>query len=334
MTKTRNIVFLADCDAEALNLVGPLEIFDAATKLGDPRVPRYHTEVLVPEAGAIRCSNGLSILAPRSLRSHRGPIDTLVVVGGFGVWNASRDEVLLRWIRRAAGRARRVASICAGAFLLAAAGLLDEKRATTHWALCKRLQATYPSTRVDTDLVFVRDGNVWTSAGVVSGMDMCLALVAEDLDRRAAAEIAHWLVMPLQRAGGQSQLSALLSAQLAEREPLREIAAWVGEHPEAHHPVASLAKRAGMSVRNFARAFRRELGTTPRAYVEKVRLEAAQRALEQGAEPIAAVARRAGFGTTETLERLFQRALGVTPTVYRQTRRGTGTEGRRGRALH
>ncbi len=326
MTKTRNIVFLADCDAEALNLVGPLEVFDAATRLGDARVPRYRSEVLVPEPGTIRCSIGLSILAPRAVKSHRGPIDTLVVVGGYGVWNATRDRALLRWIRRAAGRARRVASICAGAFLLAAAGLLENKRATTHWALCKRLQANYPSTRVDTDLVFVRDGKIWTSAGVSSGMDMSLALIAEDLDRRAAAEVAHWLVMPLQRAGGQSQLSALLSAQLSEREPLRDVAAWVGDHPEADHTVASLAKRAGMSVRNFARAFRRELGQTPRAYVEKVRVEAAQRVLEQSTEPIAAVARRIGFRSVETLERRFRRAIGLSPAAYRERRRNAAAE--------
>jgi transcriptional regulator GlxA family with amidase domain len=331
---TRNVLFLADCDAEALNLVGPLEVFNAATKLGDPRVPRYRTEVVVPEAGTIRCSIGLSIVAPRSAKNHRGPIDTLVIVGGFGVWTASRDKNLLRWIRRAAGRARRVASICSGAFLLGAAGLLEGKRATTHWALCKRLQATYPSVHVDTDLVFVRDRNVWTSAGVTAGMDLCLALVAQDLGQRAAAEVAHWLVMPLQRAGGQSQLSAHLSAQLAEREPLRELAAQVAQQPDGDHSVPALAKRAGMSVRNFARAFRRELGVTPRSFVERVRLEAAQRALEHGADPIEAVATRVGFGTIESLERRFRRVVGVTPSEYRRKLREGEPSSAGKRALH
>jgi transcriptional regulator GlxA family with amidase domain len=331
---TRQIVFLADCDAQALNLVGPLEIFRAATKLGDPKKPRYRTEVVVPESGTIQCSVGLSIVAPRSAKSQRGPIDTLVVVGGFGVWRASKDRQLLTWIRRKAALARRVVSICSGAFLLGATGLLDGKRATTHWALCQRLKSTYPRIEVDTNLVFVRDQKMWTSAGVAAGMDLCLALVAEDFGHRAAAEVAHWLVLPLQRAGGQSQLSALLAAQLAEREPLRDLAAWIGGHLDEDLSLAALAKRAAMSSRNFSRAFRRELGVTPRAFVESVRLEAAQRALEHSADSIDAVARNAGFGTIESLERRFQRTLGVTPSAYRRSSRTGVAETRAGRSIH
>jgi transcriptional regulator GlxA family with amidase domain len=219
---------------------------------------------------------------------------------------------------RASRSARRTASVCTGAFVLAAAGLLDGRRATTHWAWAQELQREHPQVRVDAEPIFVRDAQIWTSAGVTAGMDLALALVEEDLDRDAALQIARHLVLFLRRPGNQSQFSATLSAQTPAREPLREVQRHVVEHPEADLSVEALATRACMSTRHFARAFAAETGTTPARYVERVRIEAARRRLEDTAEPIAAVASTCGFGTAETMRRTFLRALDVGPAEYRR----------------
>jgi transcriptional regulator GlxA family with amidase domain len=210
-----------------------------------------------------------------------------------------------------------VSSVCTGAFVLAKAGLLDGRRATTHWASCDRLAARYPAVTVEPDPIFVRDGNVYTSAGVTAGMDLALALVEEDLGRKTALEVARRLVLFVKRPGGQSQFSAQLAAQTADREPLRELQDWIGGNLDADLSVPALARRAHMSERNFARAFRRELGLTPAAYVEIARVESARMALESAATPVEVVARQAGFGTVETMRRAFHRRLGVGPADYR-----------------
>ncbi len=208
--------------------------------------------------------------------------------------------------------------MCTGAFLLAAAGLLDGARATTHWAYAEELQRQYPAVNVDPEPIFIRNGSVWTSAGVTAGMDLALALVEEDLDRHAALEIARQLVLFLRRPGSQSQFSATLGTQEPQREPLREIQRSVLEHVGGHHTVEAMAERAHMSPRNFARAFRAQTGVTPARYVERVRLEAARRQLEDSGQPIAAVAAACGFGTAETMRRVFVRALHVSPAEYRR----------------
>ena len=214
-------------------------------------------------------------------------------------------------------RSRRVASVCTGAFLLARAGLLDGRRATTHWASCADLAARYPAVKVEADPIFVRDGDVATSAGVTAGMDLALALVEEDLGRDVALEAARHLVVFLQRPGGQAQFSAQLAAQTADRAPLRQLQAWIPDHLDEDLSVPALARRACMSDRNFARAFRRETGRTPGAYVEAARVERARIALETGDLPVEAIARQVGFGTVETLRRAFRRQVGVSPIEYR-----------------
>jgi transcriptional regulator GlxA family with amidase domain len=229
-----------------------------------------------------------------------------------------RDEALLAWIVRAARRSRRVSSVCSGAYLLAAAGLLDGRRATTHWSECDRLASFFPAVTVEADPIFVRDGNMWTSAGVTAGMDLALALVEDDLGADAARQVARWLVLFVQRPGGQSQFSAQLAAQQPERDAFREVMAWMTDHLTADLSVAALAERAGMSTRNFARQFRDEVGTTPATYVETIRVEAARRLLESTDRTIDDIARACGFGTVETMHRTFKRNVRVTPGEYRR----------------
>jgi len=210
-----------------------------------------------------------------------------------------------------------VASVCSGAFILAAAGLLDGRRATTHWSECDTLGRLFPQVTVEDDPIFVRDGKVTTSAGVTAGMDLALAMVEDDLGRDTALQVARWLVMFVQRSGGQSQFSSQLAGQLAERAPLRDLQTWMADHPDADLSVPALAARSDMSDRNFARVFRREVGTTPAAYVEQVRCEAARRLLETTDRTVDEVARASGFGRTETLQRSFKRIMGVSPSHYR-----------------
>jgi transcriptional regulator GlxA family with amidase domain len=312
---TRRVVLVAFEGLQALDLTGPAEVFSMAARLTEGA---YSIEVAAAQRGEITTSSGLHVRPDRSLAGCRGPIDTLIVVGGQGVPDALREGTIVRWLQRAAGRARRVASVCNGAFVLAAAGLLDGRRATTHWAACETLQHRHPEVDVEPDAIFVKDGSFYTSAGVTAGMDLSLALVEEDLGRRAALEVARWLVLFLKRPGGQSQFSAQLSALIAEREPLRDLQEWISGNLDGDLSVPALAERACMSPRNFARAFRRELGMTPAAYVEAARVEAARVALDGTREPIESIARRCGFGTVETMRRAFHRRLGVGPSSYRE----------------
>jgi transcriptional regulator GlxA family with amidase domain len=288
-------------------------VFETANQLsgGDA----YEVRVVASQAGPLPTSS--VTLHAEALEDASGPIDTLLVAGGRGVHDAARDERLLAWVRDAAKRARRVTSVCTGAFLLARAGLLDGRRATTHWASCRELERRHPEVTVESDPIFVRDGNVTTSAGVTAGMDLALALVEEDLGREVALDVARWLVLFLKRPGGQAQFSAQLAAQIAEREPLRELQAWLPDHLDEDLTVPALARRACMSERNFARAFRDETGMTPAAYVESARVERARIALETGDQPVEMVARQAGFGTVETMRRAFRRRVGVSPAGYR-----------------
>jgi len=305
----RRVVFVAYPGITALDLVGPHEVLGAAGA--------YQLVVAAMHAGPLATTRGPALVAEHALATVRGPIDTLIVVGGEGAFAAASDVGLVRAVEKLARRARRVASVCTGSFVLAAAGLLDGKRATTHWNSCERLARRYPNVTVESDPIFVRDGNVWTSAGVTAGMDLALALVAEDLGRDVALAVARQLVMYVQRPGGQSQFSAHLASPAAERDPLREVQAWIAEHPEADHSVERLATRASMSPRHFARVFRAELGCTPAVYVERVRVETARRLLETTSLPVDAVATACGFGTVETFRRAFARRVGASPSEYR-----------------
>jgi transcriptional regulator GlxA family with amidase domain len=309
MASSRRVVIVAFPSFQSLDVIGPAEVFAQAG---------YATELVAADTQPIRASNGLRLLPDRPLERCRGEIDTLVVAGGTGVREAARDERLVSWLRLAARRSRRVTSVCTGAFLLARAGLLEGRRATTHWMACDALARGYPSIEVDPDPIFVRDGNVYTSAGVTAGIDLALALVEEDLGRQAALEVARNLVLFVRRPGGQAQFSATLAGQSADRPGIRELQAWIAEHLDHDLSVTALAERAFMSPRNFARVFAREVGAPPGAYVESVRVERARTLLETTGLQIDEVARRCGFGTVETLRRAFGRRVRVSPSDYRR----------------
>jgi transcriptional regulator GlxA family with amidase domain len=310
----RTVVVLAYDGAQSLDITGPVEAFSIATRFFGGE---YAIELVTPGGEPARCSSGLSLNADRPMHAVRGAIDTLVVAGGAAAAELAADERVTAWIRAAATRARRVASVCTGAYLLAEAGLLDGRRATTHWSDCAALAERYPDIEVEPDPIYIRDGNVYTSAGVTAGMDLALAMIEEDHGPQIALRTARSLVLFVRRPGGQSQFSAQLKAAPARREPLREVQAHIAEHPGADLSVPALAARAYMSERNFARAFRAETGMTPAAYVEAARVERARRELETTDLPIQAVAAQCGFGTVETMRRAFARRLGVNPAAYR-----------------
>jgi transcriptional regulator GlxA family with amidase domain len=317
----RNVVIVAYAGVQSLDVTGPLEVFAGAQQLIEATAredPGYEVRVVGADGEPLSTSSGLILTPHARLADVPLEIDTLIVAGGRGHREAAADETLIEWICQAAARARRTASVCTGAFLLARAGLLDGRRATTHWASAQHLARLYPEVTVDPDPIFLRDGQIWTSAGVTAGMDLALALVEEDLDRDCALAIARHLVLFLRRPGNQSQFSATLAAQQPDRQPLREVQRMVIENIAAGHTVEEMAAHANMSPRHFARAFRAETGVTPARYVERVRLEAARRQLEDTAEPVATVAAGCGFGTAETMRRSFLRALGVGPAEYRR----------------
>ncbi len=306
----RRIVIVAFPDVQALDVAGPAEVFAQAGG--------YDVRVAAPVREPLATGSGYAILPDLALDEVDGPLDTLVVAGGEGTRAASADDLLVGWIADAAPRARRVASVCTGAFLLARAGLLDGRRATTHWAWCDALARAFPAVTVDPDPIFVADGPVRTSAGVTAGMDLALALVEEDLGPARALEVARHLVLFVRRPGGQAQFSSGLQAQAAVRAPLRELQAWMTDNLDADLAVGALADRAHMSERHFARAFKDETGMTPAAYVERLRVERARLLLESTPAPVATVATRCGFGTVETMRRAFARRVGVSPGAYRE----------------
>jgi transcriptional regulator GlxA family with amidase domain len=307
--------------AETIDVVGPLEVFSTASRILDattsPAEPAYRIEIAAESPGPLTMASGLQVVAARSFKGLRGPIDTLIVPGGGGGEIAARDSRYVSWIEKTSPSVRRTASVCTGARILAAAGLLKGRRATTHWRWCKQLARDYPDTKFEPDSIFVRDGNVWTSAGVTAGMDLALALIEDDYGRELALTTARMMVIFLKRPGGQSQFSAQLASQMAEREPLRDLQAWIVEHPEEDLRVEVLARRVAMSPRNFARAFAREVGMTPARFVEQARLGAARRRLEDTTGGVDEIATATGFGTAETMRRAFLRGLRINPSAYR-----------------
>jgi transcriptional regulator GlxA family with amidase domain len=310
----RRVVLVGFQDVQSLDLTGPAEVFSIADRI---RPGAYALELVCSGGGQMETSSGFRLAADSDLTACRGRIDTLVVAGGLGTGPALRDEALVSWIEAVARRTRRVTSVCTGAFLLARAGLLDGKRATTHWSACAELRRRHPQVTVEEDPIFVRDGDVWTSAGVTAGIDLALALVEDDLGHEVALQVARQLVLFVKRPGGQAQFSTQLATQSAEREPLRELQAWMADHLQEDLSVPALAERAFMSPRNFARAFRREVGVTPAAYVEQLRVERARLALETSETPVEAIALQCGFGAVETMRRAFHRRLHVGPAEYR-----------------
>ena len=306
--------------AQILDVTGPLEVFSSASRFL-PAV-RYRTQVVTTTGGPVRASCGLEFASTSHRRGHRsrGHVD-----GGrrrrHGRSGCGRGTACPG--RRLAADARRVTSVCSGAFVLAAAGLLEGRRATTHWAECGLLDDTYADVTVDLDAIYVHDGNVWTSAGVTAGIDLALALVADDHGHEAAATVARQLVVYLQRSGGQAQFSALLAGQAADTEPVRDLLAWLRDHLTDDLSVAALARQINLSERQFTRVFKAEVGATAADHVEAVRLESACRLLETTNRTIEQIARTCGFGTPETMNRTFRRRLDTTPGDHRHHFRKT-----------
>jgi transcriptional regulator GlxA family with amidase domain len=316
----RGVVIVTFDGAQILDVTGPLEVFSSASRFLP--AARYLPQVVTTRGGPVRASCGLDF-ASTAVADVAGPVDTLLVAGGADMDAAVADPELLAHVRRLATDARRVTSVCSGAFVLAAAGLLAGRRATTHWAECGLLGDTYADVTVDRDAIYVQDGNVWTSAGVTAGIDLALALVADDHGHQAAATIARQLVVYLQRSGGQAQFSALLAGQAADTEPVRDLLSWIRDHLTDDLSVPALARQINLSERQFTRVFKAEVGATAADHVEAVRLESACRLLETTNRSIEQIAKACGFGTPETMNRTFRRRLSTTPGEHRHHFRGT-----------
>jgi transcriptional regulator GlxA family with amidase domain len=319
----RQVVLVGFDGMQLLNLVGPAEMLDAATQvLGGER--GYRVTIATPAGAPVRGSAGMRLAADTSL-SHVRPrtVDTMIVGGGMRIGEVVDDPRLVSGLQRLSAGARRTCSVCTGAFLLAGAGLLDGKAATTHWAFCAELARRHPRVRVKPNRIFVRDGPTMTSAGSTAGMDLTLALIEEDHGPDVARTVARWTVMFLQRPGGQSQFSERLALPGTIASPVRQILDAIVAQPAADHRLAQLAKRAAVSERHLRRLFAEQTGTTPARFVERVRVEAAREQLERTMTPIETVAASCGFGSPETMRRAFLRVLGVGPSDYRARFRST-----------
>lgn len=316
----RRVVFVIYDGFQSLDLVGPYEVFQFAGRAKGG----YACDIVAPRPGPVRSSSGLPVHAGSGVADLAPDgVDTLVLAGGRGVNQARYDPGLVRWVAAAGAGARRVASVCSGAFLLAEAGLAEGRTVTTHWARAAELAEAHPTVRVDRNPIFIRDGNVWSSAGVTAGMDLALALVEDDLGQEIALSVARYMVLFLRRPGDQSQFSVALWSAQPSTDPIRAAVRAIHGDPGAAHGILDLARHAGLSPRHLQRRFTAELGTPPSAYVERVRVEAAQRALAESDDPVETIARRYGFGTAETLRRTFHRRLGIAPSDYRDRFRST-----------
>ncbi len=313
----RTIAILAVPGVQLLDVSGPLDVFAEANRQAGG--VRYRLLVVAHDSGPLISSSGVRLLPDLSVaEAHAEEIDTLLVAGAPQAAEMMHAPDLFAWLREQVPRTRRYGSVCSGAFILAAAGLLDGHRVTTHWAVAEQLTRSYPAVTVDADVIHVRDGRLRTAAGVTAGLDLALALVEEDLGREVALKVASQLVMFFKRPGGQLQFSRKGEAEPAGRSALQEVQRWVAANPAEDHSVASLARRMELSPRHFARLFRSEVGLTPAAWVEAARVSAARHLLEGGKEAPKQVAALCGFADADTLRRAFARHVGVTPAEYRK----------------
>jgi transcriptional regulator GlxA family with amidase domain len=322
MQRSKTIVFLGAPNTQILDVAGPFQVFVRAAELFVQQHPARTAPYRVILASSTRrrtvtTNCGLLLAGTTTYQALRGPIDTLLVAGGSGVESASHDKHLLLWLRKTARRVRRIGSICTGAFLLASAGLLNGKRAATHWKWAAELASKFKHITVDPDPIYIRDGNTYTTAGITAGMDLALALVEEDLGSPMALKVAREMVLFLRRAGGQSQFSAALSLQSSDRKQIEEIRSWALDNLSRDLRVEKLAVKAGMSPRNFARVFLKDTGATPARFVERIRVEAARRRLEETQDRLEKIADDCGFGSMQSLRRSFLRVLHVPPNDYR-----------------
>jgi transcriptional regulator GlxA family with amidase domain len=324
--RERHVVIVTFPDLQPLDVVGPHEVFAVATRVAAAtatgRPDAYRLTLVSADGEPVRSESGLQICTV-PLDDVKGRIDTLLMPGGGGVQAARHDENLLSFIRSASARSRRVATVCSGAFLGAQAGLLDGRRVTTHWSAAEKLSQDYPAITVDADPIYIHDGKYWSSAGVTAGIDLALALVQEDMGVEIAQTVARWLVMFLHRPGGQTQFASPVWVPRAERSTIRAVQTLVETAPGGDHSLPVLAAAAAMSVRHFSRVFAAEVGETPSRFVERVRLESARVELENTDDTLDLIAARCGFGTAESLRRVFGRRLGVTPDSYRRRFRAT-----------
>lgn len=321
MQSTRHIAIVAYRGVSLLDLSGPLEAFLIASAFAstDRSAPPYECHVVSPRGGVVMTADGVEIVtvAVETLETQR--IDTLVTPGAFQVEDVTRDTELIDWVRRRAPDCKRICSVCTGSFLLASAGILDGRRAVTHWMHCALLASRHPDVRVEPDAIFVRDGQVWSSAGVTTGIDLALALIEQDLGHEAALEVARVLVVYLKRAGGQSQYSALLASQAGSGgDPFGELEQWIAENLTEDLSAEALAARVHMSPRNFARVYSEKRKTTPAKAVEAIRIDAARRLLEESDQRIGQIADVCGFKSEEHLRSTFVRNLGIPPREYRK----------------
>ena len=311
----RNIGFLIFPDFQLLDAAGPIAAFEIASLYGRGA---YELHILAAEAGRVRSSSGATMEA--EAMADAPPLDTLVVAGGQGTRDAGIVKTMTAFVQRQAAEARRTASVCSGAFVLAEAGLLEGRRCTTHWSRTTGFAQRYPGAKLEPDRIFTKDGDVWTSAGITAGIDLALALIAEDLGEEVARRTAQQLVVYHRRPGGQSQFSALLEMDRPDGR-FGGLLGWMRERLHEPLNVERLADRAAMSPRNFARAFAAETGVTPARAVERLRVEAARERIEAGPEPIEAVATASGFGDAERMRRAFLRAFGQPPQALRRSAR-------------
>ncbi|MBV8787620.1 MAG: GlxA family transcriptional regulator [Mycobacterium sp.] len=311
----RKVVIVGFPAVQALDVVGPHDVFTTASLLTGGG---YEVAMSSPDGEPVTTSTGLKFVA-EPLPDPCDAIDTVVLPGGGGVDAARCNPELMDWIKAVSGNARRVVSVCTGAFLAAESGLLDGCRATTHWAFAERLASEFPNVDVDPDPIFVRSSDrVWTAAGVTAGIDLALSLVEDDHGTEIAQTAARWLVLYLRRPGGQTQFAAPVWMPRAKRAPIREVQEAIEAEPGHPHSIGDLARRAAMSPRHFTRVFTDEVGEAPGHYVERIRTEAARRQLEQTDDTVVAIASRCGFGTAETMRRNFLRRVGISPDQYRK----------------
>ena len=326
----RRVLILSAAPALLLDIAGPAEVLTLAGQLravekgGRGEVGRFAPLYdvafhVVPTPGKPSTSAGLGLLSTATEGELLAwdALDTLIVAGGEGARNRAGDAAVQKLVRHLAPRSRRVVGVCTGSFILAAAGLLDGRRVTTHWRWCAELARRHPAVRVDPDPIYIRDGGVWTSAGVTAGMDLLLALVEDDHGHELSLAVARYLVVFLRRPGSQKQFSAALAAQTGPGERFGDLLAWMSENLHRPLSVEDLAEHARLSPRQFARAFREEVGATPALMLERLRVEAARRSLETGRAGLAAVVGACGFGTEETMRRAFLRQVGTPPGDYR-----------------
>jgi transcriptional regulator GlxA family with amidase domain len=305
----RKVVIIGPPPVQILDVTGPLEVFSNA--------PGYEIQLANPgPERTLQTNRGVVLADATPIADVQGPIDTLVIAGGPGAENGSYDPNFIAWIAKAGSQARRVASICTGAFLVAEAGLLNGKQAVTHWTFCDRLAREYPKVAVRPEPIFLRDGSIYTSAGITAGIDLSLTLVEEDHGHETALRIARFLVMFLVRPGGQAQYSHMLSHQAITSQPLRELQVWMLQHLREHLTVESLAERVGMSARHFTRVCLRETGMNPGQFVDRMRVEAAQQMIDSSSRGLKEIADSCGFQSADAMRRTFLRVLGVTAAEY------------------